>query len=277
MSFTHFFNEQMKNKEHRYTIEDLHKFAYNEGKDYSSLFVEWLDWIIDIFDAQHYIDRNFAQNIAEKTKENELFFQMMMQWLIDNTKAQEKGELLDWFGTQYEEQIKSKAKADALGQFYTPMSLCLMLAKIDADGIEHPEEVTANDCACGSGRLLIAMEQELRNKYGYSNKRYYTASDIDHMSVKMCALNLMIAGVCGQVLCRDALKMETWYGYEINEIRSPFPCSMYSIRKIDPDEIRKLEMKRMYERKKRNLPEPIKVTSDDNGQQMIDFSAYERE
>lgn len=256
-------------REKNVSLKDLQNFAYKEGKDYGGMFVEWMDWIIDIFDANRFIDGTFESNFAEKTKENELFTALLLTWLNDNTKAQEDGRLIDWFGNQYEESIKSKSKADALGQFYTPMSICEMMAKINAHKMCNADTATCDDCACGSGRLLIAMEQELRKQYGVSNRRYYTAADIDHMSVKMCALNLMIAGVCGQVMCRDTLRMETWYGYEINEVRYPFPTPMYSIRRITPEEAERLTAMRLKRREKQE--DKIAVTTDDNGQVNIDF------
>ena len=198
------------------------------------MFVDWMDWVIDIFDTRNIA--TFVENFRNKSQKNEFFAALMLTWLNDNTKAQIEGRLIDWFGTQYEEMIKSKSKADALGQFYTPMSVSKLMAMCSVGDMDHPENATIDDCACGSGRLLIAAEEALRCKYGYSNKRYFTGADIDHMSVRMCALNLMIAGVCGRVMCRNTLTMETYYGYEINEVRTPIPCNMYSIRKLSKDE-----------------------------------------
>ena len=260
------------------TLSDLQHYAIKQGKDYGQVFEEWMEWVIEIFDTEHITSFRFEEHFAEKSKENEVFTGLLLTWLFDNTHEQEQGRLIDWFGKQYEEQLKSKSKADALGQFYTPMGICEMMAKIDAHGLKHPEYATVDDCACGSGRLLIAMEQELRRTYGYSNKRYYTAADIDHMSVKMCALNLMIAGVRGQVLCRDTLRMETWYGYEINEVRYPMPVPMYSIRRITPEEAARITYMRSRQArpteadpKEEEVTEHIAVKTDESGQVSLDF------
>lgn len=209
-----------------------------------------MDFIIDCFDPTHLM--RFEEYLKQRMEEKPLYGQMMLQWLIDNTKAQEKGEMMDWFGEQYEMQIKPKSKADALGQFYTPMSICRLMAKINS-GVDNADTITVDDCACGSGRLLIAMEEAVRNEHGYSNRRYYTGADIDPMSVRMCALNLMIAGVCGQVLCRDTLRMETFYGYEINEVRYPFAVPFYSIRRITPEEAQAITNRRLRLREVRKI------------------------
>lgn len=214
------------------SLDDLRKYALHIGKDYGACFVDWMDWVMEIFDVSHYKIGDFEKNFSQRSAENPLFTALLLTWLEANTTAQREGKLIDWFGTQYEMQMKSKSKADALGQFYTPMSLCYLVARMSVEKITNPDTATVDDCACGSGRLLIAAEQELRKKYGYSPRRYYTAADIDYMSVRMCALNLMIAGVRGRVTCGNTLTDEMGYGYEINEVRAPIPVPFYSIRKI---------------------------------------------
>lgn len=223
-------------KEHRYTILDLQQYAFRQGRNYTEVFDEWLDWMIDLYHPDNMSSPTFGERMARAHEENELFFQMMLQWMIDVTAAMERGDVLDWFGEQYEEQVKSRGKAEALGQFYTPMSLCKMMAEVSAEKQEYPEYITADDPACGSGRTLLALEWAMTKHYGPTNKRFYTAADIDHMSVKMCALNMMITGMCGEVLCRDSLRMETFYGYEVNEIRWPIITPLYSIRKVTAEE-----------------------------------------
>lgn len=219
-------------KEHRYTIADIEKYAYREGKQTSDTFMDWMDYMISMFDYDCVLDGSFPVHARMAIEEHPLFGQLTLQWLIDNTEARQRGELLDWFGQQYEEQIKSKSKADALGQFYTPMPICRLMAKCAADRLTDPQHIHANDCACGSGRTLLALEELLRSTTGYDNRRYYEAADIDPMSVRMCALNLMIAGVRGRVMCQNTLTMETFYGYEINEVRYPITTPLYSIRKL---------------------------------------------
>ena len=231
-------------QEHRYTIADLQQYAYQHGRNYTEVFTEWLDWIIDLWNPNNINEPQFVDVMAKAHAENELFFQMMLQWMIDVTEAMEHGDVLDWFGNQYEEEIKSRGKAESLGQFYTPMSLCKMMAQVSADGQTDPEHITADDSACGSGRTLLALEWVMTQKYGPSNRRFYTAADIDHVSCKMCALNMMITGMCGEVLCRDTLRMETFYGYEINEVRWPFNTPLYSVRKITADEASRLAIGR---------------------------------
>lgn len=243
-------------KEHRYTLADLSQYAFKQGSNIHQVYEQWMDYIIECFSPKYISSFQFEQHMKQQMEAQPLFGQLMLQWLIDNTEAQDRGEMLDWFGQQYEEQLKSKSKAESLGQFYTPMHLCRLMARINGHDLPNPETVTVDDSACGSGRLLIAMEEIIRHDYGYSNNRYYTGADIDPMSVRMCALNLMVAGVCGQVLCRDTLRMETFYGYEINEVRYPMAVPLYSIRRITPDEAAALT----YARRHLHTGEPQRKT-----------------
>ena len=62
----------------------------------------------------------------------------------------------------------------------------------------------------------------------------------------MCALNLMVHGARARVICHDTLANPVYYnwGYEINEVRYPFPVPFYSLRLISnvkPDKPREIE------------------------------------
>lgn len=62
--------------------------------------------------------------------------------------------------------------------------------------------------------------------------KIYARQDIDPVSCKMCALNLMVYGCGGSVTQMDTLKYSgEWNAYYINEVRYPFPTTSYSIRR----------------------------------------------
>ena len=67
-------------------------------------------------------------------------------------------------------------------------------------------------------------------------RSYYVAEDLDGTSVKMCALNMLIHGMRGCCICHDTLLRDFAFGYEINEVRYPFPCECYSIRGMTIEE-----------------------------------------
>lgn len=185
------------------------------------------DFLLDLFDYCHYLTEDGWANHIVKQKEAEPYlFQIAIIWMTRIAETMEKGEWKDFFGGLYEEMYQTRGKASTLGQFYTPTHLCNLLTMCVGTG----DESRINDPACGSGRTLLAHFADSK----FSPKGYYIGEDIDTISVKMCALNMMIHGMRGRAVRHDTLKSPVHfdYGYEVNEVRYPFPTTLYSVRKI---------------------------------------------
>ena len=185
-----------------------------------------LDFLIDMFDIRHYLTpHGWFEAAGKAEKEEPHLYRIMLIWIDKVATAMENGSCLDFFGGVYEEMYQSKGKASTLGQFYTPMNICELMARITI-----PNNGKISDCACGSGRTLIASA----SASSFDRDNYYIGEDIDTVSVKMCALNLMIHGCKGRAIRHDTLKEPIYfdYGFEINEIRYPVRTPFYSLRKI---------------------------------------------
>ena len=140
----------------------------------------------------------------------------------------DKGSFFDFFGDIYERMYQSNGKASQFGQFFTPPQIAELMARICQD--ENRKDYTCADpSGCGSGRMLLA--HYAANKF---SNCYYRADDLDIVSVKMCALNMMAHGMRGQVVQHDTLVNPILFdfGYEVNEIRYPIPTPYLSLRKI---------------------------------------------
>lgn len=101
--------------------------------------------------------------------------------------------------------------------------------------VRNEKQQYINDCACGSGRTLVSHFMETYRQTGkHPVSYYYQGEDIDIVSVKMCALNMMIHGMRGRAIRHDTLMepVSFDYGFEINEVRYPFPTPFYSLRPI---------------------------------------------
>lgn len=164
---------------------------------------------------------------------SEYLFKVAIDWLSRVSESLEKGSWLDYFGDLYESQYYSRSKSSSMGQFFTPKSVSSLLGSI----VGNENGGCVNDCACGSGRLLLAHFAQSEDK-----DSYYIGEDLDTVSVKMCALNMMAHGMRGRVVRHDTLRdpVAFDYGFEINEVRYPIPNTMYSIRKINNIKNRKL-------------------------------------
>lgn len=185
-----------------------------------------LDFLIDMFDIKHYLSKDgWFSAVSKAEKEEPHLYRIMMIWMDKVATAMEKGSWLDFFGGVYEEMYQSRGKASTLGQFFTPPNLCDLMAQIS-----QPVDGRVSDCACGSGRTLLAGASAA----GFPRSNYYIGEDLDLVSVKMCALNLMIHGCKGKVVQHDTLRNPILYdyGFRINDIRYPFETPFYSLTRI---------------------------------------------
>ena len=112
------------------------------------------------------------------------------------------GDLLGEYFTQYINRGQN-------GQFFTPESICTLMANINiAD--QNPTGKNVLDPACGSGRLLLAFAKIAPDNYFYAN-------DVSMTCAKMTALNFMLNGLRGEVACMNALSMQWFCAWQINQ------------------------------------------------------------
>jgi type I restriction enzyme M protein len=118
-----------------------------------------------------------------------------------------QGTWCDVLGTLFEE-ANSKSNATNKGQFFTPVSLCNLMAQtlIDTDG------QTVCDPTCGSGRNLIAHSRlKPENRI---NSMYY-GMDLDLRCCLMTVINMVMYGMKGYVIHMNTLSMEIYKGWRV--------------------------------------------------------------
>lgn len=213
----------------------LRGIATKNGRDVQTVFGEYLNYVIDCFSLDRLVANNGDYNtiFAKIKDEGSIYFPAFAELLIKSVKLITEYKVYDLFGSIYELMFQSSGKAASLGQFFTPQqvsNLCSRVIYTEINGMTFINEPT-----CGSGRNLLSVFAE--NKY---KAQYYVAEDIDNTSVKMCAINMMLHGMRGCCICHNTLFPSDFiFGYEINEVRYPFPCEYYSIRHIDLEEYKK--------------------------------------
>ena len=215
-------------------IDVLTEQANKHSRPQEMALSDFCDYLIEFFsiDAFKAGTNEYSQHVLSCTKQNPDFAGLTFQWLDDVATAMERGEWLDVFGILYEEMYLSRGKASRTGQFFTPQSVSDLVAQIGTQKAE--DHGTVNDCAAGSGRLLLAHYIEKSKLDHKAGRRFeYVAQDNDPIACKMCALNLMVHGMNGRVECRDTLRMtEPTVVYVINEVKYPISTPYYSVRKI---------------------------------------------
>lgn len=219
-------------------VKYLTEVSDNHGVKQEDRLDAFCDFIIRLFSTDSYKPEGFKPDVA--TPENGDYMFLVGLWAGMVAEEMENGNAFDLFGQLYEQMFLLKSKASAKGQFFTPDSLCKLMADItDADVEENVSDrghVRVNDPACGSARTLLAHFMAKTSKdHALSGLYYYEAADIDLPTCKMAACNMMIHGMQGRVVCQDQLLLPTPTAiFYINEVRYPFPSGMYSIRVVYP-------------------------------------------
>ena len=219
-------------------VKYLTEVSDNHGIKQEERLDAFCDFIIRLFSTDSYKPEGFNPDVA--TPENGDYMFLVGLWSCMVSNEMESGNAFDLFGQLYEQMFLLKSKASANGQFFTPDSLCRLMADI-TDHVNEENDtkngfIRVNDPACGSARTLLAhFMKKTHDNRALAGLYYYEAADIDLPTCKMAACNMMIHGMQGRVVCQDQLLLPTPTAiFYINEVRYPFPSGMYSIRVAYP-------------------------------------------
>lgn len=208
--------------------DTLLRYAQSNGIDHITVWNDFLQFCVDMLSFTDDEIRGFrmGERLAEYSQKNKTFFEVLLMMAEDASVNAYK----DHFGAIYEEFFKSRMKASTTGQFFTHIHICQLMAHVS--GVNETTGGTVSDCACGSGRTLIAHAKvAYENEQSRYNSYVYHGGDIDSTSVAMCALNLAINGMVGGVENCNALTQEWRYGYIVNDIKVPYYNDMLRIKK----------------------------------------------
>lgn len=207
--------------------QEMEKFGYRYGIGMAETLSALLDYIIGFMNP----DGKPVEGWRYNKEQNQCFYTMMSVYFNIMQDALVHDGWHDAFGDLFMEWAGSK---NALGQCFTPACICDMMAdctfgdtkpdvpQVNCNGFGR--RITVSDCACGSGRLLLAAASKLE-RIG-AEKPYLIGEDIDAMCCKQTAINMMIHGCYGEVICHDTLcePGEARFGYIVNEGLYPFPA-----------------------------------------------------
>jgi type I restriction enzyme M protein len=129
-------------------------------------------------------------------KERPIVWQLFVDMMGVYKEIRIKSSWQDPLGDYYE-VLSSKGDKQSFGQFFTANCVSDMMAMITVAGAQ-PVGKTFFDPACGSGRLLLAINARYPENFVFG-------CDLDRTCVKMTALNLCLQGARGEVCWKDAL------------------------------------------------------------------------
>lgn len=206
----------MKNIAENKLAKVFDKITYNQDK--RKTFEILLDFIIFCTTIEDETNPNFPKDFqAMITAKNDLIKDFKEEEII---KLQEVITLL---GEATTKEDGTPAYYDALGnlfmscissnnggrgrndQHFTPHFISNLMAKMQGN-IKGAKSVS--DCCCGSGRMLLATAKQ-------NPDMLFFGSDIDHLCVKMCVVNLTLNGLEGEIVWGNPLTLEAWKVYQI--------------------------------------------------------------
>lgn len=221
-------------------INIINRLSEATGLDAKEAFSRLTDFIIGFFDPEKKPLPNW--NFTEEA--NNIFQEATRSLFLDYQHGITAHGWTDPLGTTFEE-VLGRHDASRKGQFFTPPTICELMAEITVSGLnasaKHPCGAFGNrhiaaDPTCGSGRNLLAVAAKFDGR-PRSELPYFVGEDIDPLCCKMCAINLMMHGVPGEVVCHNTLAAphSLSFGFVINEAMFPMPSGLPSIRRFtDP-------------------------------------------
>lgn len=127
-----------------------------------------------------------------------------------------KEDFDDVLGNLYEELGLSSKH---LGQFFTPIHISGLMAKITFNAKETQTEIEKNgytsvyDPCCGSGRMLLSYLKLCRANDIDLDKVYFDGADLSKLCSCMTYVNLSLLGASAIVYNQDSLQMKVYDSY----------------------------------------------------------------
>ncbi len=98
--------------------------------------------------------------------------------------------------------VGSLSKSKHFGQFFTPMNVCDLMARIQLTDIkemikkskEENRKITINDPCVGSGAMLLSCKKAIIEEYGIAGLDYFEfyGIDIEKTCVTMCKIQMIL-------------------------------------------------------------------------------------
>lgn len=111
--------------------------------------------------------------------------------------------------------MELEISSDPQGQFFTPMPAARMMAQVSmpdiSTAVEQRGYATVDDCACGSGVMLLAAFQEaLAAGLNPQRQLWLHGTDRDATCARMALIQLTLLGAPATIVHGDTLTGQTW-------------------------------------------------------------------
>lgn len=151
------------------------------------------------------LEQRYKNTICNYTKEQAEEFSKLLALLVMGLEEKHQ----DFLGQVFSGLNLGNSNK---GQFFTPYHVSKMMAEINfvdlKSEIENKGFITLSEPCCGSGGMIIAYAETMKDKgYNYQHQLYVEAVDIDEICFKMTYIQLSLLGIPARVIRGDSLAM----------------------------------------------------------------------
>lgn len=129
----------------------------------------------------------------------------------------------DHLGNAYM-QLASRSGKQALGQFFTPREVSVMMAELafndNPNGDPDLPYIRAMEPSCGGGSMILAAAEVYSRRPGATKPLVWMAIDLDRMCARMAGVQAAAHRIPAVVVCGDSLRWGC-EGYEEAELVWP--------------------------------------------------------
>lgn len=151
------------------------------------------------------IEQIYLETVNRYTKKQAEEFSKLLAFLVLGLEQAPQ----DFLGQVF---MSLNLGSQANGQYFTPYSVCKFMAEINFTEIEsfqNNQLITLSEPCCGSGALIIAFAQTLReHNINYQQNLFVEAIDISEMCFKMTYIQLSLYGIPARVVQGDSLSLK---------------------------------------------------------------------
>lgn len=152
------------------------------------------------------IEQKYKDTIKHYTKEQTVEFSKLFALLIEALEQKYQ----DFLGQVF---MRLNLGNNVTGQYYTPYSVSKMMAEINFIDLtympKNQEIITLSEPCCGSGGMIIAFAETMKNHdFNYQKLLYVEAIDIDEIAFMMCYIQLSLLGISAKVIQGDTLTLK---------------------------------------------------------------------
>ena len=151
------------------------------------------------------LEQRYLNIIKTYTKEQAEEFSKLFVFLVLGLEQESQ----DFLGQVY---MSLNLGSQANGQYFTPYSVSKFMAEInftEIESLQNNQLITLSEPCCGSGALIIAFAQTLReHNINYQQKLFVEAIDISEMCFKMTYVQLSLLGIPAKVVQGDSLSLK---------------------------------------------------------------------